>query len=368
MRPADGEPRLQLHRILRKPYDALRLLKMGEFMSRHVEAWGGPARHYARPARKAEAVHANSRWHDAVNRVAPQSADIVRQTVRLWNQRIRNQLTSEIGFQLRGRQVSVRVVDGLPAPLSEKLEDTDALALVALNRSLLKDVVVGTRFMESQWDNVTGAHSGDGGTAEPPEVRRVRETAESWLKLLEKHELGAALREINEDVLGAYFFNESEVRIYWLAIGIYAALYSVPVEALTFVVLVHELAHAYTHMGSDIDGHTWSTEEFASTDIAIIEGLAQFYTEVVCSKLKGRMPGALPAFETLLAHQNEVYGTHREWVGKSDRNGGEIVRVSLVECRQSGKQMHRSTFLDTVNRRRKEIQSQPVQSTLFDRS
>ena len=337
-------------------------------MNRDVEAWGAPARHYARSARQAEAVHANLRWHDAVNRVAPRSADTVGQTVRLWNQRIRNQLTSEIGFQLRGRQISVRVVDGLPAPLSEKLEHTDALALVALNRSLLKDVVGGTRFMESEWNNVTGAGSGDDGTAGPPEIRRVRETAESWLKLLEKNELGTALGEINEDVLGAYFYKDSEVRIYWLAIGIYAALYSVPVEALTFVVLVHELAHAYTHMGSDIDGHTWSTDEFASTDIAIIEGLAQFYTEVVCGKLKDQMPGALPAFETLLRHQSEIYSTHRKWIGKNERNSGEIVRVSLVECRRSGRKMHRDTFLETVNRRRKEILSQPVQSTLFNHS
>ena len=336
-------------------------------MNRDVEAWGAPARHYARPARQAEAVHANLRWHDAVNRVAPRSADTVGQTVRLWNQRIRNQLTSEIGFQLRGRQISVRVVDGLPAPLSEKLEHTDALALVALNRSLLKEVVGGTRFMESEWNNVTGAGSGDGGIAGPPEIRRVRETAESWLKLLEKHELGTALGEINEDVLGAYFYKDSEVRIYWLAIGIYAALYSVPVEALTFVVLAHELAHAYTHMGSDIDGHTWSTDEFASTDIAIIEGLAQFYTEVVCGKLKDQMPGALPAFETLLRHQSEIYSTHRKWIGKTERNSGEIVRVSLVECRRSGRKMHRDTFLETVNRRRKEILSQPEQSNLFNR-
>ena len=336
-------------------------------MNRDVEAWGAPARHYARPARQAEAVHANLRWHDAVNRVAPRSADTVGQTVRLWNQRIRNQLTSEIGFQLRGRQISVRVVDGLPAPLSEKLEHTDALALVALNRSLLKEVVGGTRFMESEWNNVTGAGSGDGGTAGPPEIRLVRETAESWLKLLEKHELGTALGEINEDVLGAYFYKDSEVRIYWLAIGIYAALYSVPVEALTFVVLAHELAHAYTHVGADIDGHTWTTDEFASTDIAIIEGLAQFYTEVVCGKLKEQMPGALPAFETLLRHQSEIYRTHRKWIGKTERNSGEIVRVSLVECRRSGRKMHRDTFLETVNRRRKEILSQPEQSNLFNR-
>ena len=335
-------------------------------MTKAIESWGDPARHYTKPAKYAETVNASLRWRDAINRVAPQSSDAVDRTVRLWNQRIRNQLAAEIGFQLRGRQVSVRVVDGLPIPLSDRLERSDALALVALNRSLLEDVVAGTRFMESQWDVVTGSRSDDDKGAEPPEIRRVGETAQAWLTLLEQHEVGSALREINEDVLGAYFFRDAEVRIYWLAIGIFASLYSVPIEALTFVVLAHELAHAYTHLGSDIDGHTWPSDEFASTDIAIVEGLAQFYTEIVCTKLQGQVPKVFSTFEALLGYQNEIYATHRQWIGKNERNSGEIVRVSLVECRRSGKKMHRDTFLETVNRRRSEILSQPAESTLFD--
>ena len=37
-------------------------------------------------------------------------------------------------------------------------------------------------------------------------------------------------------------------------------IYGFDVEALTYVVLAHELAHAYTHLGRDIDGNAWDTE------------------------------------------------------------------------------------------------------------
>lgn len=166
---------------------------------------------------------------------------------------------------------------------------------------------------------------------------------------------GKALRKIREDVLGAYFVRQREVRVYWQAIGVFAALYEVEVEPLTVVVLAHELAHAYTHLGFDIDGFDWPTKRFVSTDIAIVEGLAQFYAEVVCKNLEAQIPEAITAFRVLLTEQNEVYRTHRAWVDEDDRNSGEIVRVSLLECRRSGRTMHRKDFAETVARRRHEI-------------
>ncbi len=324
-------------------------------MSRKIDAWGDTSRHYADDVFQEYRIHSGASWARTLEIVTPDCKATVDRTVTLWNQKIRNQLSNEIGFQLNRRQVFVRVVDGLPAPLSEVLERVGDLGMLVLNQSLLRGVVSGTRFMESVRDEVMAANRGNVGPAQLSDIRNVRKTAEAWLKLVKSHDLDENLRRIREDVLGAYFFHYKEVCVYWMAIGAFAALYDVSIEALTFVVLAHELAHAYTHLGYDIDGYDWPTDHFGSTDVAIVEGLAQFYTEVVCKNLEQQMPQAIHAFAKLLSRQHEIYSTHRHWVQEDDQHSGEIVRVSLLECRRSGKTMHRDDFAETVRKRRLEI-------------
>jgi hypothetical protein len=91
---------------------------------------------------------------------------------------------------------------------------------------------------------------------------------------------------IREDVLGAYFFHLRFVNLYWMAIGFIAGVLNLPVEALTVVVAAHELAHAYSHLGKDIDGVRWNTQTFSETELGIVEGLAQYYTEIVCKAIR----------------------------------------------------------------------------------
>src|SRR5690606_22172982 len=107
--------------------------------------------------------------------------------------------------------------------------------------------------------------------------------------------------------------------------------------------LAHELAHAYSHLGRDIDNERWDTELFASTDPHIVEGLAQFYTQAVCTLLEPRFPAARMAYEALLAKQRGTYKEHLKWVDNDER-GGEIVRVAMIECRSRGMK-HAKDFL-----------------------
>jgi hypothetical protein len=120
-----------------------------------------------------------------------------------------------------------------------------------------------------------------------------------------------------------------------VVIGITARTLGVSIEALTIVVLAHELAHAYTHLGRDIDNERWKTGHFAGSDLDIVEGLAQFYTKIICTRLRDRMPTALQAYEALLKEQSGPYKAHLKWV-ESDERGGEIIRVSMIECRSRG--------------------------------
>ena len=290
-----------------------------------------------------------------VEKVVPDCREAVKRAVSQWNRKIRIQLSNEIGFQLKGPSIQVHVVDGLPAPFSAILDSASGLEALLLNQGQLRSVVAGTRFMESERENVRRKDGEIVGPAQPDEIENVRTTAEAWLELASDNDLGKSLAEIDEDMFGGYFLYFNKVLVYWSAIGAYAALYEVPVEALTFVVLSHELARAYTHAGSDIDGFVWPTGHFESTDVAVVEGLAQFYTEVVCKNLEEQIPDALTTFEGLMKQQHEIYRTHRQWIQEDNRHSGEVVRVSLVECRRSGKPMHSKDFAAIISKRRNEI-------------
>ncbi|MCH8142838.1 MAG: hypothetical protein IH908_14705 [Proteobacteria bacterium] len=119
------------------------------------------------------------------------------------------------------------------------------------------------------------------------------------------------------------------------------------------MVLAHELAHVYTHLGGDIDDEGWETECFAASDLVIVEGLAQFYTEAVCSRLHQRMPTALDAYNALLAIQSHPYRAYRDWLGDDER-AGEIIRVSMIECR-SKRITSSNEFCDAIDRYRQSI-------------
>ena len=51
------------------------------------------------------------------------------------------------------------------------------------------------------------------------------------------------------------------------------------------MVLTHELAHAYTQLGADIDGRRWAAASFAKAETELKEGLAQYYTERVLRRV-----------------------------------------------------------------------------------
>lgn len=81
-----------------------------------------------------------------------------------------------------------------------------------------------------------------------------------------------------------------------MVIGIFATLLNLPVKALALIVFVHEIAHAHTHIGQDIDNEKWETRAFAGYDMFIVEGLVQFYTESIAKKPAPRFPDVQKSF------------------------------------------------------------------------
>lgn len=169
--------------------------------------------------------------------------------------------------------------------------------------------------------------------ASPDELLHVRQTIEQLVERIGKAQILQQLQGIDEDILGAYFYRVPEVHLYWAVIGLVAGTIGVSVEALTFVVAAHELAHAYSHLGKDIDGERWHTEAFARAELPIAEGLAQFYTCVICDKVSHRFPEAKIAYEKLLELQPTPYQVQKDWVAEDNRKG-EFVRFAMIECRR----------------------------------
>jgi len=176
--------------------------------------------------------------------------------------------------------------------------------------------------------------------------------AEQLLSLVDQYDLVRELLNINQDILGLYrsttpwiyrhgidlhdpHFNSEggEVLLYWAVIGIIAPRLGVSIEALTAVVLTHELAHGYTQAGFDIDGNNWPMEAFFHSETDLIEGLAQYYTERVLQKLDHRITGACEAYKRLLEKQSGPYRRHLHWTQELQASP-EQVRQALLRVRR----------------------------------
>ncbi|CAG0972155.1 hypothetical protein PHYC_01308 [Phycisphaerales bacterium] len=327
-------------------------------------SWGHASRHYAEggvtgiPAKAAGAPSPmERRWAELLEKATPGVRDTVERTYKQWNGILRDYMRTETALRLtvgdEAQAVPVRVVAGMPRPFAQVIEQFDGLEWLLLNRARVEDAQRGSRFMLDNYGSLLGEVPDDAEVAEPEHLIAVENTAAELLKLLEKIDAVKRIIGIEEDVLGAYFFRVPEIRLYWMVIGIIASALDVSPEALTIVVLTHELAHAYTHLGRDIDNEQWDTGAFAGSDLDIVEGLAQFYTNVICQRLEPRMPGALRAYKALLEKQSGSYRAHLDWVGGEER-GGEIVRVAMIECR-SQRMTESAKFGQAIDRHRKQV-------------
>ena len=149
----------------------------------------------------------------------------------------------------------------------------------------------------------------------------------------------AGLFKYDADLLGAYVIPlrgsfTTRIELYWAVIGFIARQLECSTEALTLAVLIHELAHAYTHLGADIEGWRWDSPVFNMVHLAVKEGLAQYYTYLVAKRLQDRSePGMFEAYTRLLDLQSATYHAHLPW---KERFSMEAIRAALLEFRSKG--------------------------------
>jgi hypothetical protein len=295
------------------------------------------------------------RIKDLLKQIPSETGQVVDRTRTRFNTAIRQMLRQETGLRLitgRGSEdekqethaIRILIEAGVPAEM-EYMEFSDDKWLAILLAPWRTDLQSLQR----------SAHSTKTGLIErlPAEIvcegpyagiatklKDVASFAEHLLQISTSIDLVKELHAIDNDILGQYRFGSTKqnqdsasIHLYWGVIGLVARALGVSVEGLTIKVLAHELAHAYTHLGADIDGHRWETNDFGNAERAVKEGLAQFYTRQLLARLNVRMPEAEIAYKTLLPHQPQDYQVQERWVAEGAT--AEHVRLAMVLFRRS---------------------------------
>ena len=291
--------------------------------------------------------------------------------------RLAMQTPKELDEHRAGARVPVEIAPGCPSAFLEMEFDweTELIELLIPYRSSLMAVSSGAEELLNLCEILTKGPAYS--VLEPvptPEIRATSDFATKCLKILKDRDPIQRILLVESDVLGEYryeikpphadrtFFDEgigevdddtminpAHIRLYWAVIGFFAKWTGWRVEDLTIVVLAHELAHAYTQLGSDIDGRRWPASIFSRTDTALKEGLAQYYTDRVLRRLRQRYGGARDVFYRLLEEQPQPYQTHKKWKDHTP----ESVRLAMLQMRR-----WRKTTLNEFTRFLSEAQNQ----------
>lgn len=272
----------------------------------------------------------------------------VRRSKDEYNRVIRTHLTRETNLSLRrGRrgdhddvEIAVRVMPGLPACLEQRLLRTDEdriKVLIALYESDIVNLRASAQEVARLVSELAriNRHLPECDERYTHALEDSIELANLLLERSSADDFLMSLLFIQDDILGQYIPKDTggEIHLYWAAIGIFARLLRVEIEHLTAVVLAHELAHGYTHLGKDADHESWDTETmFRRVDRAVVEGLAQYYTDIVSEALGDtKAAGVHEAYLRLRRRQRGYYRVHDRWV---EAYTSEVVRSALLEYRR----------------------------------
>lgn len=301
---------------------------------------------------------------DLLTKISPDTEKQVDQIRKRIGPVLREALRKETGLMLNRREVSssdtpvaqesisvpIHLVTGVPTVLKSVSFEDHHWLVSALSRwrgtlVTLRDSSTKIRILLDELRNDTRGLAVLNRREEhlPPITDLVNEL----LQALDSADPVRRILEVNEDVLGCYRSRlpsegqyrlqvaddpfDGRIELYWGIIGLIAGLLGVSIESLTTVVLAHELAHAYTHLGTDIDGQRWGSRAFTESQHELKEGLAQYYTHLTCLKLKSQIPDVFNTYEQLLRHQPEAYTTHIPWV---ECFKPEEVRLAMIEIRR----------------------------------
>ncbi|TWT80495.1 hypothetical protein CA13_19140 [Planctomycetes bacterium CA13] len=280
--------------------------------------------------------------------IPPDAEERVVRAVKQWNGTLRKHIRDSTGLRLNdhdsNQSIPIRVVEGFSSELANLINhyNDPVLWKLIVGQPKIGGLVAGADYLLNFWEEVQNWDKlPRKWQASERSLARSRDLGLVLQKLAIAEKVRKEIRNISEDILGAYFYgSESKIEIYWIAIAMTAAMADVRIEDLTIVVLIHELAHGYTHLGKDIDGGEWPTDGFRHSDAEVKEGLAQFYTHAITESLAMRTPGPRLAYKAFLEMQGGPYLSHLKWLKQHPDRTGEIIRFSMVSARSLGEVKH----------------------------
>lgn len=298
---------------------------------------------------------------ELVNMVPLETENRVREVKRTFTRNIHNIIRQETGLRLsfqtneelsssrKGTAIPVHILPGVPEEL-ENLEFPDdqtfSLLLAPWHHHLENVAKSGELILKDLIPELGEALLKGRDKFYQPAT----ELAQELLDIIDKSQLIEILYSQEQtyltDFLGVYRYNlnrqhvldpddervNASIVLYWGVIGLCAADLNVTVEGLALKVLAHEWGHAYSHIGADIDGKRWPSQDFAQSEKSIKEGLAQYCALKVVKGLQGRFPDGYQAYEAILPRQPDIYRTHLGWIKYSP----EEIRHAMLTTRRAG--------------------------------
>lgn len=226
--------------------------------------------------------------------------------------------------------IPIKVVDLVPTSLLELFDNYDDNHIeLLLHYRRMKSNVKELEFQCRKYSSFSQYHK------ESANIDELNHAIKHLNKLIEEVEncgILESIQKLGPDLLGAYFLRDNRVELYWLCIGLCNILHDLPIEDFTLVVLIHELVHGYTHIGFDKDGNNWNTDDFNNSDLKIVEGFAQFYTEMLC---RDYFEQSTDAFNALLSKQATEYTEYKNWFGEKEPDKYEKARRILLKTRKN---------------------------------
>jgi hypothetical protein len=273
------------------------------------------------------------------------------------SERVKKQIGSDCKLHTYERYTVV-TSDEIPDGVARILQDMDeGLLWALLNRDLLRSATLdlqeigAVRSLLVGYDGFasTGVHKADFIDVSKVLGRLRDTTAAHCTGILERIIASGLTPSGPRSVLGSYHFKTNTVKVYWVVVWLIAHELAVEPEDLAEVVLAHEVAHAFTHLGGDADKQIWETDKFQRCERMLMEGLAQFYTCLYVggsaakisgkSRQSGARSGLAIAFDQLLVRLPEQYKTFVSWPVPA-RGSLEAVRAAMLSMRQYEQAKH----------------------------
>lgn len=131
------------------------------------------------------------------------------------------------------------------------------------------------------------------------------------------------------DIWGTYFYNGNRIEIYYVPLILFCQIRNVPLEHAILSTLVHEMAHAYHHIGKDKDNVTW--QKMNLTELKIVEGMAEYFTWLFVETYKNNHPGMEKTYNCMFDCLGEEYTIFKLWTPKYNK---ETIKSALLGTRK----------------------------------